>query len=226
MDVGLNELFGYLEQSGRANDIAVILTADHGVNLPAELRMDRSRRKDLMISSQQVPLLVRCPWRPEANGQVVSGFVEASIDLYPTVLELAGVPVETPGFSRSVLPDRQGGWVTKSCCVAETIFGGMHQILIVDAAHQYLRRCRWREGVVSEEVRERSTGTLLSPSADGYDRLVRRYHTLMLERGLLDWETSVGEPGRLGCPGPQPTDGVAAPQGRPAHAALAPSGAA
>ena len=188
VDLGLSGLFGYLEQSGRADQAAVVLTADTGINLPMEPGMTRARKKNISISSQHVPFLVRCPWRSEVSRQTVEGFVEASIDLYPTVLDLAGRAAQLPPFARSVLPDQQGRWPGKACSVAESIFGGMHQILIVDREAQYLRRSRWQRQEVSEEVRNRPAGGVCDLESPRYQAQLARYRQIAFDRGLVQWE--------------------------------------
>lgn len=193
VDLGLSELFGYLEHTGRADRTAVLLTADHGVNVPTESGMTRERKKDISGSAQQVPLLLRCPWRPETASQVVEGFVEASIDLYPTILALAGHDEAAPSpFARSVLPDREGRWPHKPCVVSEGIFGGIHQVLLCDRTFQYLRRFSLRDGRCSEEIRDRITGALLDAPSDERGRRFGGYRQLAAERQLLQWEATHG----------------------------------
>jgi len=79
-----------LEQAGLAEDTIVFFWSDHGVGLPRAKRW-------LYDSGTHVPLVVRIPEKLRAEGQARPGTVSdelvSFIDLGPTVLNLAGLPV-------------------------------------------------------------------------------------------------------------------------------------
>lgn len=83
VDASLRVLFDYLEQSGEAEDSAVILTADHGfpyLNRGAPLLTD---------SRVHVPLLMHVPSEAR-SAQRIDELVPSNLALGPTLLALAG----------------------------------------------------------------------------------------------------------------------------------------
>lgn len=89
VDDGLGRIMESLEETGILDDTFVLFTSDNGFfygehNLSLERRLPYEE-------SIRTPLIVRYPPVTEA-GEVVPGLV-ASVDLAPTVLEIAGVPV-------------------------------------------------------------------------------------------------------------------------------------
>lgn len=89
MDREVGEILQRLEAAGLADSTIVIWTADHGDGLP------RAKR-ELFDSGIRVPMIIRWPqaFRPEgvAPGEVDERLV-SFVDLAPTILSLAGVPV-------------------------------------------------------------------------------------------------------------------------------------
>lgn len=79
-----------LEEAGLADDTIVFFWSDHGVGLPRAKRW-------LYDSGTRVPLIVRIPEKFRGAGQGSPGTVcddlVSSIDLGPTVLNLAGLPI-------------------------------------------------------------------------------------------------------------------------------------
>jgi arylsulfatase A-like enzyme len=82
MDKQAGDLIKEIEDAGLLEDTIIFFWGDHGVGLP------RSKRW-LYESSTHVPLVVRIPGQPaRVDDQLIS-----FIDLAPTVLNLAGVPI-------------------------------------------------------------------------------------------------------------------------------------
>ena len=99
VDDSLGRVFAALEQAGAAGNTIVILTSDHGglstrglgnrrqlatSNLP-----HRQGKGSIFDGGLRVPLIVRGPGVPA--GEVVPAPVHG-VDLYPTMLDLAGLP--------------------------------------------------------------------------------------------------------------------------------------
>lgn len=100
MDYDSGGLLRELEEAGLAEDTIVFFWSDHGVGLPRAKRW-------LYGSGTRVPLLVRIPEKFRRPGQGTPGTVNdelvSLIDLGPTVLNLAGVPVPAYMQSRAFL---------------------------------------------------------------------------------------------------------------------------
>lgn len=100
MDRQVGDILASLARDGLAESTIVIWTADHGDGLP------RAKR-ELFDSGIHVPLIIRWPaaYRPVGvlPGQIDSRLVSL-VDLAPTILNLAGVPVPAYMHGRSLLP--------------------------------------------------------------------------------------------------------------------------
>ena len=98
IDDWIGKILDAYEEKGWLDNTVVILASDHGDSLGDHARMSKSLFYDGMC---HVPLAVRLPGAK--GGRVVDGLVE-TLDLYPTLLELAGC--ETPKFhdGQSLLP--------------------------------------------------------------------------------------------------------------------------
>lgn len=98
IDEGIGQVLDALERSGAAENTIVVFTSDHG---------DMFGDHGLMFKSFshyraciRVPLVMRIPGtRPERSCALVG-----SIDLAPTLLELAGVPAHHGTHGRSMVP--------------------------------------------------------------------------------------------------------------------------
>jgi N-sulfoglucosamine sulfohydrolase len=97
MDERVGELLGQLEEDGLSDSTIVFFWSDHGDGLPRAKRW-------LYDSGTRVPLIVREPGQsPGVSARLVS-----SIDLGPTVLSLAGVPVPAHMQGRAFLGPQEG----------------------------------------------------------------------------------------------------------------------
>ena len=88
----------------QADRTLVVLTSDHGESL-GEDGSYFDHGGTLHDVCMRVPLLVRAPWL--GGGEVVHGPVSL-IDIFPTVVELLGLPAEAAVEGRSLLPHLQG----------------------------------------------------------------------------------------------------------------------
>ena len=86
----LGELLHELDVLGVAQDTVVAITADHGWGLGEHNHFSKYTNWE---TDARVPMLVRAPWKAAARGQRTSALVE-HVDLYPSLAELAGVPVD------------------------------------------------------------------------------------------------------------------------------------
>jgi arylsulfatase A-like enzyme len=88
VDRELGTLFGQMRESGLLDRTLVIVTSDHGENLGDHGLWDH--RFSLHRTLRHVPLVVRYPGSFD-GGRVVTDVVRTE-DLFPTVLEVCGVP--------------------------------------------------------------------------------------------------------------------------------------
>lgn len=103
-DAHVGRVLSRLESQGHLDDTWVILTADHGEELN-EHGVVLSHGQSLWRQLVWVPLLVRLPGAL-GGGRTVTGAVSL-IDLMPTLLEAAGLPVPDVA-GRSLLPLLRG----------------------------------------------------------------------------------------------------------------------
>lgn len=102
VDHHLGRIVAALKQQGLWENTLVLFTADHGEQLGDHWLMGKTGYYD---QSAHIPLIVKgfLPGHLSGAGGVVEEFTEA-VDLMPTLLEAAGVPVPRNCDGRSLLP--------------------------------------------------------------------------------------------------------------------------
>ena len=106
VDHHCGRILALLEELGQSKDTIVIFTADHGDWLGEHLKHGKGYPGSDPAS--RVPLLVRYPAALVEPGRAVDDVTEA-LDVLPTLLECAGVPVPPAVQGTSLLPVLQGG---------------------------------------------------------------------------------------------------------------------
>jgi choline-sulfatase len=118
----VGRLIATLRDSGRLDDTLVVVTSDHGEGLGEH--GEDVHGYFVYESTLNVPLVVRGP------GVKVGTRIDAltrSVDLYPTLLELAGVHAETPANAgRSLAPALRGDRVDEEPSFAESLVPLVH----------------------------------------------------------------------------------------------------
>ena len=104
LDASLAPLFAYLDRPGVRERTVVAVVADHGESL-TEHDYYFDHGLDVYQPSMHVPLLVRAPGR--AGGRRSAAPVQ-TIDLFPTLLRLAGLDVPEPTEGRDLSPLLRG----------------------------------------------------------------------------------------------------------------------
>ncbi len=99
IDLAFGQLLDALDDLGLAEKTLVIVSSDHGDQL---LSHGLQSKNQFYEESLNVPLLCRWPGRIEA-GRRVEGLV-SSVDLAPTLLDLAGVPIPSTMLGTSLRP--------------------------------------------------------------------------------------------------------------------------
>ena len=90
LDAGTGRLLDALARRGLERDTLVVVTSDNGPWFEGSAGPARGRKHDVFEGGMRVPFLARWPGRI-APGQMRDELV-IGIDVFPTVLELAGIP--------------------------------------------------------------------------------------------------------------------------------------
>jgi N-acetylglucosamine-6-sulfatase len=104
VDESLDRIRAALDRTGWLNDTAIVFTSDHGY-FYGEHGLDEERRL-AYEPTIRIPLIIRYP-TVARSGSTVDQMV-LSIDLAPTLLELAGVQPSAPIHGRSLVPILSG----------------------------------------------------------------------------------------------------------------------
>ncbi len=104
-DAGLLRLLELLRESGRWDDTVVVFVSDNGIAFPGA-------KTTLYEPGMRLPLVMRIPGLPE--GRICDAMVSWA-DLAPTLLDLAGIPIDAGGFHgrsfrQAMLEDSPRGW--------------------------------------------------------------------------------------------------------------------
>ncbi len=97
-DDNVGRVFTVLEQNGQVDDTAILLTSDHGFFLGEWRCYDKRLMHEPSI---RVPLMVRYPRMVKAGSTCEQ--MALNLDLAPTMLELAGIPVPASIQGRSLV---------------------------------------------------------------------------------------------------------------------------
>lgn len=98
-DAMVGRLLDALDASGRADDTIVVLLSDHGFHLGEKHRW---RKNSLWTESTRVPLIIAAPGVTTPGSR--SDRPVSLLDVYPTLAELAGLPVPDHLEGASLLP--------------------------------------------------------------------------------------------------------------------------
>jgi N-acetylglucosamine-6-sulfatase len=104
VDESLGRIVDALAEAGTLDRTVIVVTSDHGY-FYGEHELNDERRL-AYEESVRIPLIVRYPGVATAGGMPRE--LVQTIDLAPTVLELAGVTDETPRHGRSLVPLMRG----------------------------------------------------------------------------------------------------------------------
>ncbi|WP_197526867.1 sulfatase-like hydrolase/transferase [Pirellulimonas nuda] len=99
IDAQVGKLLDTLDELGMADDTIVVLWSDHGYKLGEHNGWSKMTNYEI---DTRIPMIIRDP-HAEANGQRCGRLVE-SLDLYPTLCELTGVPTPADLDGRSAAP--------------------------------------------------------------------------------------------------------------------------
>lgn len=101
VDHHVGRILTALEETDQAENTLVLFTSDHGEWLGEHWRFGKGYPGHDAVS--RVPFIVRWPGRIAQPGRTCQDIIEA-VDVAPTLLEAAGMPVEPTFQGRSLLP--------------------------------------------------------------------------------------------------------------------------
>ena len=113
VDAQVGRVLDGLEESGHADDTIVVLWSDHGYHMGEK---NTFQKHSLWERSTHVPLIFAGPGVPQ--GQTCDKVVSL-IDMYPTLVELAGMPGNPKVDGRSLVPllkDPEAKWNGVAIC--------------------------------------------------------------------------------------------------------------
>jgi arylsulfatase A-like enzyme len=109
VDGEIGRLLARLDSLGLAENTLVIATTDHGVAMPRA-------KCTLYDPGIEAALIMRLPARGWSGGRTIPDLV-SNVDLFPTMVELAGLPVDARVEGRSLRRHLDGEAVTPRDCV-------------------------------------------------------------------------------------------------------------
>ncbi|TVY11311.1 sulfatase family protein [Paenibacillus cremeus] len=114
VDHYVGKIMEKLESLGIADNTLVVFTSDHGEFLGEYLRYGKGYPAPDCVS--RVPLIMSCPQGSSAHGTTTSQLVEG-VDIVPTLLEAAGIPMHPQLQGQSVFGVLSGQSVKEKACV-------------------------------------------------------------------------------------------------------------
>lgn len=100
MDAQVGRLIDELDALNLTDNTIVVFTSDHGFHLGEHHKW---QKKHLFEETTRVPFIISVPWLTDAHGAQTEQFTEL-VDLYPTLIELAGMQVPAVLQGSSLVP--------------------------------------------------------------------------------------------------------------------------
>jgi arylsulfatase A-like enzyme len=114
IDASVGRILQALSDEGLDEDTIVVFTSDHG-----ELLGDHGlwlKGPFFYEGLVNVPLIIRCP---TASSRAVSNQLVSTIDIYPTICDLLGLPIPQAVLGVSAVPQLELGVSTRDHCLIE-----------------------------------------------------------------------------------------------------------
>ena len=123
-DQSMGEIIARLKREGSYDNTAIIITADHGVALPRA-------KQFLYDDGLHIPLIIK--WPARAKPGTVSDELVSNVDIVPTMLAIAGLPIPRTIQGRDLLEP--------TAAPRQYIFAGRDKM---DSTHDAMRAIRSR----------------------------------------------------------------------------------
>jgi arylsulfatase A-like enzyme len=117
IDMEIGRVLDWLREQGELENTIVVYTADHGDFAGDHGVCDKNL--GIYESIHRIPFLLSYPGGPQ---NVQRDAIIESVDLFPTLCELAEVPVPETVEGRSVVPEAEGKRDGKECALCEWDF--------------------------------------------------------------------------------------------------------
>lgn len=104
LDEQVGRVLQALDSTGLTDETLIVFTADHGYQLGEH---DLWFKNFLYRESTRIPLIIADPRRRSSYGKVAEALVE-NVDVYPTVMELLGMPMPHHAEGVSLVPVMEG----------------------------------------------------------------------------------------------------------------------
>ncbi len=183
MDDKIGQVLAALERQGLAENTLVVYTADHGLAVGQHGLLGK---QNLYEHSVRVPLILRGPGVPA--GRAVEA-LSYTYDIYPTLCELAGLPVPEHVDAQSLAPLLHGGQGRAAVC---SVYKD-NQRMVTDGPWKLIRYARSQHGGADREQLFHLTTDpweLWDLSQDPQHRERKE----ALRRQLSAWQESVQDP--------------------------------
>lgn len=179
-DVQIGRVLSALDASGESDNTIIVYVGDHGLSVGNHGLLGK---QNLYEHSTRVPLIMSGPGVPV--GQTRDGLVY-SLDVFATLLELAGVSAPAGGVSRSLVPQFSEGQGGRSEVVS--LYKGIQRMV---------KESRWK--LIEYRPGDESRIELFDLEADPHElnnlagdpRMSEII--LRLRRKLHDWQTATGD---------------------------------
>ncbi|GAB5561269.1 MAG: sulfatase-like hydrolase/transferase [Synoicihabitans sp.] len=179
-DAQIGRVLQALEDSGAADHTIVVYVGDHGLSVGNHGLLGK---QNLYEHSTRVPLIMAGPGVPA--GETRDGLVY-SLDVFATLLELAGLDAPTGGVSRSLVPQFSAGQGGRSEVVS--LYKGFQRMI---------RESRWK--LIEYRPGDESRIELFDLEADPHElhNLAgdpgMRETIFRLRQKLSDWQSASGD---------------------------------
>ena len=129
LDLWLNNLFAFLSTSGLDDSTTTFLLSDHG--------REYYKRTPLLTQKRVgVPLLVR---GPSVEPGVNDAYVEPGVDLYPTILRLAGLDLPEHTVGKDLLLRQNPA---REYAISESLYRGVYEAALRSKDWCYVYKCK------------------------------------------------------------------------------------
>ena len=143
VDDELGRLFNYMNKNKLLDDTWIVFISDHGEELFEHGSFDHGHRYEEEVT--RVPWLIRAPGGKWQAGKRVSANV-SHVDVFATLLDLAGVPLPQYAEGRTVIPLINGQETGDRTSYMEfNLFNGQ-QAAIFDGRYKYIHDIRRDRG--------------------------------------------------------------------------------